>query len=182
MLVRLLIVWFNLLETTSSSTRWVLRACIAKSTVVVVNLDFLSVPICGPVGFAGMIERWTTFPSARADTPSAAIPAGSFIKPASGAAEPHLFCRRPRSKDTGLWKRTNVETEIHQRCATVLFVWYSSIRANLTTSLLRSNRLRPRSVVSLIRVGRGFVAQTPNQLFMDIWNAPIRWSMINVNA
>ena len=131
---------------------------------------FLSMPICGPVGFAGVIERCTTFPSVRADTPSAAIPAGSFIKPASGAAEPPLFCRRPRSKDTGLWKRTNVETEIHQRCATVLFGWYSSIRANLTTSLLRSNLLRPRSVVGLIRVRRGFVAQTPNQLFMDIQN------------
>ncbi len=62
MLVRLLIVWFNRLGTPPSSTRWVLKAVIAKSTAVVVNLDASSVPICGPVGFAGLIERWTTFP------------------------------------------------------------------------------------------------------------------------
>jgi len=36
---------------------------------------------------------------------------------------------------------------------------YSSIRANLTASLLRSNRLRPSSVVGLIRVGREFDTQ-----------------------
>ena len=71
---------------------------------------FLSVPICGPVGFAGVIERWTTFPSVRADTPSAAIPAGSFIKPASGAAEPPLFAGGPEVRILGygkeqMWKQ-----------------------------------------------------------------------------
>ncbi|MEO9515481.1 MAG: hypothetical protein ABJG55_07095, partial [Paracoccaceae bacterium] len=36
-----------------------------------------------------------------------------------------LVCRRLRSKDTGLWERTNVETDIHPRCANVLCGWYS---------------------------------------------------------
>ena len=72
--------------------------------------------------------------------------------------EPPLVCRRPRSKDTGLWKSTNVETDIHQKCANVLCEWFSSIRANLTASLLRSNRLRRRLVAGLIHFGRGFDA------------------------
>ena len=62
MLVRLLIVRFNRLETTSSSTRWVLRACIAISTVVVVNLDFLSVPIFWTRGICGSDRKMDNIP------------------------------------------------------------------------------------------------------------------------
>ena len=71
------------------------------------------------------------------------------------AIEPPLVCRRPRSKDTGLWKRTNVETDIHLKCANVLCGWCSNIRVNLTASLQRSNRLRLRLVVGRIRCVRG---------------------------
>ena len=69
--------------------------------------------------------------------------------------ESPLVCRRPRSKDVGLWKRTNVETDTHLVCVSVLCGWCSNIRVNLTANLLRSNRLRPRSVVGLIRFGPG---------------------------
>ena len=70
--------------------------------------------------------------------------------------EPPIVCRKPRSKDTGLWKRTNVETDIHLKCASVLCGWCSSIRLNLTANLLRSSRSRLRSVAGRIRFERGF--------------------------
>ena len=57
--------------------------------------------------------------------------------------EPPLVCRRPRSKDTGLWKRTNVETDIHLKCANVLCGWCSNIRVTLVaprqTQLINQN-------------------------------------------
>jgi len=36
-----------------------------------------------------------------------------FLNLAKDCSEPPLVCRRPRSTDAGLWKRTNVETNIY---------------------------------------------------------------------
>ena len=73
----------------------------------------------------------------------------------SPQSEPPLVCRRPRSKDAGLWKRTNVATDMHLKCGNALCGWCLNIRANLTASQRRSSRLRPRLVVGLIRFVRG---------------------------
>jgi hypothetical protein len=74
----------------------------------------------------------------------------NFLSFANRCIESPLVCRRPRSKDTGLWKRTNVETDVHLKCASGLCGWFSSIRAILTVNLRRSDRLRPRLGVGLI--------------------------------
>ncbi len=86
--------------------------------------------------------------------------------------EPPLVCRRPRSKDTGLWKRTNVETDIHLKCASGLYGWCSNIRANLTANLLRSSRSCLRLVAGRIRFVRGFGALRRTAVNVMVWQAP----------
>ncbi|MEP1611897.1 MAG: hypothetical protein ABJL72_08235, partial [Roseobacter sp.] len=48
-----------------------------------------------------------------------------------GPIEPPLVCRRPRSKDTGLWKRRTLERDIQTNCARELCVWSWITRANI---------------------------------------------------